>query len=191
MEPTRKSCVLMDMPIAPPHRTPAEASEPSLASPKRALRTLAGSFAGDRFQFRPFKLSDITRLAAIACEYRVDVTSIGVPHPYTTEFARMWSRAATAKENTQSLHWAVTKVGDSRLLGYAALNSIDLARRQAELRVWAACTAEHPMAAAGWSQHLLRFSFERVGLKRVYALQLARHPAAGQLLESIGMHPVG
>jgi RimJ/RimL family protein N-acetyltransferase len=103
----------------------------------------------------------------------------------------MWSRAATAKENTQSLHWAVTKVGDSRLLGYAALNSIDLARRQAELRVWAACTAEHPMAAAGWSQHLLRFSFERVGLKRVYALQLARHPAAGQLLESIGMHPVG
>ena len=43
-----------------------------------------------RFRFRPFETTDIGRMAVLAGEHRIADTSIGIPHPYTLEFARMW-----------------------------------------------------------------------------------------------------
>ena len=35
------------------------------------------------------------------------------------------------------------------------------------------------------------FAFERVGLNRVYAFNLTRNPAAGRMMEKVGMRPEG
>lgn len=80
-------------------------------------------------------LTDIGRLAALAGEHRIYDTTIGVPHPFTMEFARMWiSSHSAAWEDRRALHWAALKVGDNRIVGYAGLNNIDTERGQAESR---------------------------------------------------------
>jgi hypothetical protein len=63
------------------------------------------TLATRRFRFRPFVLSDITPLATLGSEHRIADTTIGVPHPYTTEFARMWISSHSADwEDRRALH---------------------------------------------------------------------------------------
>jgi len=158
-----------------------------LAKSRVALPTLTSR----RFQFRPFTLADIRKLVAIAGKDDVGITSIGIPHPYSTEFARIWSSGTAAIGDPQSFHWAATKFGDPDLSGYAGLNKVDRERRQAELRVWVGSSGEHWNYAAEWSVAILQFALASANLGRIYALQLARHPIAGQVLSSIGMQRDG
>jgi len=156
-----------------------------------ASREPQPTLTSQRFQFRPFTLTDIGRLVAIAGQDQVGITSIGIPHPYTSEFARMWSSGPAAWGNPQTLHWAATKFGDAQLSGYAGLNQVDQERRQAELRIWVGSSGEHWSYAAEWSVAILQFALTKANFGRIYALQLARHPAAGQVLASIGMQRDG
>jgi RimJ/RimL family protein N-acetyltransferase len=57
-----------------------------------------------RFRFRPFVYSDIELLSALASQHRIADSTVGIPHPYTTEFARMWiaSHSAPGRACTQA-----------------------------------------------------------------------------------------
>jgi RimJ/RimL family protein N-acetyltransferase len=156
-----------------------------------ASREPQPTLTSQRFQFRPFTLTDVRTLVAIARGNHVGITSIGIPHPYSTEFARMWSSGAAASGKAASIHWAATKFGDLRLSGYAGLNQVDQERRQAELRIWVGGSDEHWCYAAEWSAAILQFALVVANMGRIYALQLARHPVAGQVLSSIGMQRDG
>ncbi len=145
-----------------------------------------------RFQFRPFGLPDIGPLTALASEHRIADTTIGVPHPYTAEFAKMWIRShAVAWEGRRALHWAALNLDDSRIAGYAGLNHIDSERSQAELRFWVGRGVERRSDAVEWSEAIVEFALSGLNLTRIYALQLERHPLAGRVLSAIGMHPEG
>jgi len=145
-----------------------------------------------RFQFRPFALTDIAPLAALAGEHRIADTTIGVPHPYTTEFARIWiSSHSTAWKGRRGLHWAALRVGEERIVGYAGLSEIDIERRQAEMRFWVGCGVERKSDAVEWSTTIVNFALAGLNLNRVYALQLARHPLAARVLAAIGMRREG
>jgi len=148
--------------------------------------------AAGEFLFRPFELSDIGQLVPIAGEHRVADTTLGVPHPYTSEFARQWIASHGRDwESRTALHWAVVKAGDKRLLGYAGLHAIDLERHQAELRFWVGSGVKRASYATLWAEAVLEFALNALDLHRVYALQLARHPPGARVLESIGMRPEG
>ena len=137
-------------------------------------------------------LADIGPLVALAGEHRIANTTIGVPHPYTTEFARMWiSSHSGAWQSGRALHWAAAKVGDDRIVGYAGLHHIDLQRGQAELRFWVGCGVERASDAIEWSAAVVEFALAQLDMNRVYALQLDRHPLAGRVLSSIGMRREG
>lgn len=148
-----------------------------------------------RFKFRPFALSDIRPLVQMAGEHRVSDTSIGVPHPYTAEFARMWiSTHATEWQTRRALHWAVTTQalgGDNQILGYLGLHRIDPLRHQAEARFWVGAGVDHLGFAREWLEALVEFAVSRLNLRRIYALQIARHPLAGRVLAAIGMQQEG
>jgi [ribosomal protein S5]-alanine N-acetyltransferase len=146
-----------------------------------------------RLRFRPFALADITALTTLAGERRIADTTIGVPHPYTTEFARMWMASHSAVwENPRALHWAPAKVGDGRIVGYAGLHHIDRERGQAELPFfWVGCDVERASDAIEWSAAVVEFALTQLDMKRVYALQLDRHPLAGRVLSAIGMRREG
>lgn len=148
--------------------------------------------ATGRFEFRPFVLSDVGRLAALAGEHRVADTTIGIPHPYTTEFARMWiSSHSPAHAGSVGWHWAALKLGDERMVGYVGLDKIDVARRQAELRFWVGCGVQRARDAIEWSKAIVDYALSRLDMERIYALQLARHPLAGRVLAAIGMRQEG
>jgi [ribosomal protein S5]-alanine N-acetyltransferase len=141
-----------------------------------------------RFRFRPFVLTDISPLTTLAGEHRVADTTIGVPHPYTAEFARMWiSSHSAAWQRRRALHWAAVNVGDERIAGYAGLHHIDMERAQAELRFWVGCGVERTSDAVEWSAAIVEFALAELDMNRVYALQLDRHPLAGRVLSAIGM----
>ena len=148
-----------------------------------------------RFRFRAFAFSDIQQLAALASQHRIADSTVGVPHPYTAEFARMWIASHPVQWiHHRALHWAALEIGDiddKHILGYAGLNRIDVEREQAELRFWVGCGARHKEYATEWCTAILKFALDRLGMKRVYALQLARHPLAGHVLADLGMRPEG
>jgi [ribosomal protein S5]-alanine N-acetyltransferase len=162
------------------------------AEPRSAFRDVYPTLSTRRFEFRPFMLSDVARLAALAGEHRVADTTIGIPHPYTREFARMWiSSHSSAQEHCLGLHWAALKLGDDRIVGYAGLDKIDVKRRQAELRFWVGCGVHRARDAIEWSKAIVDYALSRLNLERIYALQLARHPLAGRVLATIGMRREG
>jgi RimJ/RimL family protein N-acetyltransferase len=131
-------------------------------------------------------------LAVLAGEHRIADTTIGVPHPYTTEFARMWiSSHSAAWEGRRALHWAVLRVGEKRIVGYAGLSEIDTQRGQAEMRFWVGSGVERKSDAVEWAAALVEFALTGLNLNRIYALQLVRHPLAGRVLTTIGMHRDG
>ncbi len=145
-----------------------------------------------RFQFRPFVLADIAPLVAIANEHRIADSTVGVPHPGTVEFARMCvSSHATQWTSPRALQWAAVDIGDRQIKGYAGLDKIDVDQSQVELRFWAACGVTRNGYATEWCAAMLEFAMKRLGLSRIYALQLARHRLAGGILASIGMQQEG
>ncbi len=180
----------MSMTISPPddHGNAEERSAGEFScdsSPEPAYPLLATR----RFRFRPFVFADIGRLVALAGEHRIADTTIGVPHPFTPEFARMWISSHPAEWNRRrALHWVVHEIGsDRRMLGYAGLNQIDIDRRQGELRFWVGCGTERFSCAVEWSEAIMTHALAVLELTRVYALQRIRHPLAGRVLAAIGM----
>jgi ribosomal-protein-alanine N-acetyltransferase len=160
-----------------------------------ATDNLGGSYptlSTRRFRFRPFDLADIAPLTTLAGEHRIADTTIGVPHPYTTEFARMWiSSHSAAWEGRRALHWAAIKLCDDRIVGYAGLHHIDMERGQAELRFWVGCGVVRTSDAVEWSAAIVEYAVAGLDMNRVYALQLDRHPLAGRVLSAIGMQREG
>jgi [ribosomal protein S5]-alanine N-acetyltransferase len=144
------------------------------------------------FRFRPFSPADIAPFAALAGEHRIADTTIGVPHPYTAELARMWIFShSTAWAARQAVHWAALRIGEDRIVGYAGLHNIDMQRRQAELRFWVGCGVQRQENGTEWSEAVVEFALMVLALNRVYALQLERHPLAGHVLSAIGMKQEG
>jgi [ribosomal protein S5]-alanine N-acetyltransferase len=150
------------------------------------------SFATRRFSFRAFALADIESLVALAGKHRVADTTIGVPQPFTAEFARMWICSHSAAwRGRHALHWAAINSADRQIAGYAGLNPIDLEGKQAQLRFWVGRGVERKRDAVEWSEAIVDFALAKLGVTRVYALQLERHPLAGRVLEAVGMEPEG
>lgn len=92
----------------------------------------------------------------------------------------------------QALHWVALRHGEPRhLAGYAGLVAIDLERHQAELRFWVGRGVERHSDALEWSEAVIDFAFNALGIDRVYGLQMHRHKLAGHVLESLAMSRVG
>jgi ribosomal-protein-alanine N-acetyltransferase len=167
------------------HRSPSDPTSTSSSDSYPRLSTL-------RFRFRPFAPADIAPLTALASKHRIADTTIGVPHPYTAEFARMWiSSHSKAWEARRALHWAALRIGEDQIVGYAGLHNIDLQRRQAELQFWVGCGVKRCENAAEWSQAIVEFALTELALNRVYALQVERYRLAARVLSTIGMQQEG
>ena len=134
-----------------------------------------------RFRFRPFAYSDIEQLSALANQHRIADSTVGIPHPYTTEFARMWIASHPALwVHHRALHWAaleINNIDNRHILGYVGLSKIDIERKQAELRFWVGCGAQRKEYATEWCAAVLQFASASLDVTRVYALQNRSTPA--------------
>ncbi len=71
------------------------------------------------------------------------------------------------------------------------MDPIDTQRGHAQLRFWVGCGVERKIDAVEWSEAILVFALTELNLRRIYALQLERHPLVGHVLAAIGMQPEG
>lgn len=180
--------------MIPPSTVPTEPRNRTMrqSSDARASEAAYPELITSRFRFRPFRLKDIGQLAGVAGKHRIADTTVGVPHPFSNEFARLWiSTHASEWACGRALHWAATTHGDDQIIGYAGLDKIDAERRQAELKFWVGSGVERFGYATEWSEAVVDFALTRIELDRVYALQLARHPLAGRVLSAVGMQQEG
>lgn len=154
-------------------------------SPRPMLQTA-------RLVLGTFDPDDAVDLQRLAGDREIADTTLSIPHPYDLDHALAW----IGHQNRESVrgratNFAVRLLSGRTLIGSAGLRDIDPEHVQAELgfwigRVWWGNGYAREAAAA-----VVRFGFEVLGLNRIYAHHMARNPAAGRVLQHIGMQREG
>ena len=148
--------------------------------------------ASERLRLRSFALADIPTLVAIANQHGIADTVLDVPYPFTASYARGWIATHAAEwSQRRTVHWAVSRLNDDRLIGYAGLGPLDAINRQVALSVWVGRGPERRSNATEAAQAALALAFTSLGVHRVYALQIARDAFSGRVLAEIGMRQEG
>lgn len=140
-------------------------------------------------RFFPEDAADLQRLAG---DRAIADTTLSIPHPYTLDHALAWigtqRREAVRRRST---NFAVRLSSGASLVGSVGLRDIDPEHLQAELGFWIGREWWGNGYATEAAREVVRFGFEELGLNRIYAHHMVRNPAAGQVLQRIGMQQEG
>jgi RimJ/RimL family protein N-acetyltransferase len=135
--------------------------------------------------FEPDDAPDLQRLAG---EREIADTTLAIPHPYELDHALAWignQRRETARG--RAANFAIRLAPGSPIIGCVGLRDIDREHLQAELGFWIGRQWWGLGYAREAGSAVIRFGFETLGLNRICAHHMLRNPAAGRVLESIGM----
>ena len=158
-----------------------------------AVRALLPSLETARLRLRPFRDADLERLVEVAGQRSIADTTVSVPHPFTAEHGRAWIARCAAEWNAGvAAHFAVAlRETPGRLMGYAAVRSIQREHGEGELSFW----LDEAHAGAGYATEatgaLLAFAFGPLDLNRVCAHHMVRNAASGRVLARIGFRREG
>ncbi|XAH25023.1 GNAT family N-acetyltransferase [Xylophilus sp. GW821-FHT01B05] len=157
---------------------PAEATQPTLRSPRLLLR--------------PYVLADAPEVQRLAGDFRVADTTANIPHPYPDGAAQSWiaSHAADYQSRTR-VSFAVVLAADAQLLGTVGLHDISAEHARAELGYWIA--VDHWAQGYGTeaTQCLMRYAQQELAITRIVARCLARNPASARVMEKAGLQREG
>jgi RimJ/RimL family protein N-acetyltransferase len=156
-----------------------------------AVRTGA-TLRSTRLVLGAFVLGDAEELQRLAGAREIADTTLMIPHPYELDHALAWignQRKESARG--RAVNFAVRLARDDRLIGCVGLRDIDHEHGQAELGFW--------MGLEYWGQGytseaaaaVIRYGFAQLGLNRICAHHMARNPAAGKVLQKLGMKREG
>ncbi len=151
------------------------------------LAPMRFAIATSRCQFSSFNPTDIFDLATTASEHHGAIATAGLPRPDSIASACTWQVAQCGTSPVAPIEWTIWERSERRAIGYGGLHHINIDARQAQLRFWIA----HVTNIQECIEAILDFAILRLGLMRVYALQLLRQPRIGSILASIGMTPEG
>lgn len=147
--------------------------------------------ATQHLRLRPFIESDCPKVAALTDAGGID-TAIELPRPLMSLQAERWMAShALLWETLQALHWAVTPLDDTALLGYVGVSSIDLENRQARLAFRIGSLRQRNRYAVEAAQAALAFGFTELGMHRISAGHRVRQPPAAEALASLGLRREG
>ena len=140
-----------------------------------------------RLILRPFRLEDAPAVQRMAGHPDMASTTANIPHPYGDGVAEAWIAAhADRFARDESAIFAITLASTGELLGSVGLE-IRREHGRAELGYWIG----KPYWSQGYvteaAREVVRFAFEDLGLRRVFAEHFARNPASGRVMEKIGM----
>jgi [ribosomal protein S5]-alanine N-acetyltransferase len=145
-------------------------------------RLLLGSFEQD----------DAAALQRLAGDREIADTTLAIPHPYEMDHALAWignQRRESARG--RATNFAVRLSSGSQLIGCAGLRDIDPEHLQAELGFWIGREWWGQGYASEAAAAVVRYGFGNLGLNRICAHHMVRNPAAGKVLERIGMQREG
>ncbi len=140
----------------------------------------------ERLRLRPFQAEDADAVRQLVGDWEVARSLPNVPYPYGPDQAADWinhTRRGLAAGSEVTL--AVTRRGGD-LVGAVGL-TLSPHGRSAELGYWIGQPHWGQGLATEASAAILRYGFERLGLRRVDATTLAYNKASVRVLEKIGL----
>ena len=141
----------------------------------------------ERLRLRPFSLTDVGTVQALAGAREVAATTLNIPHPYEDGMAEAWIRThAPAYEADEQATFALTLKQTDELVGAIGL-MIHRAHARAELGYWVGLPFWNRGYATEAAQAVLRFGFGDLDLNRIFAQHLVRNPASGRVMQKAGM----
>lgn len=146
-------------------------SVPELSTPRLLLRAP-----------RP---SDIPRIAQLANDRELAGNTLHMPYPYSEADAEAFVLGAAAQDTTLVRRFAQADRKTDELIGMIGLH-LTPAHGHAELGYW--------VGRPFWGQGLcteavaavVRYGFDIVGLRRIFAQHFANNPASGRVLQKVG-----
>src|SRR5262249_14456697 len=132
-----------------------------------------------RLILRPFTSADAPDVQRLAGDREIASTTLNVPHPYEDGMAEQWIGTHQAKyESGELVNFAIVRRADNTLMGAIGLR-INQQHTHAELGYWLG----QPYWNAGYcteaAHAVVAYGLERLGLHRIHASQMTRHPASG------------
>jgi [ribosomal protein S5]-alanine N-acetyltransferase len=144
-----------------------------------------------RLTLRPYRLADTADLVRLAGTREVAAMTLRIPHPYTEHDAVEFITSCRADFDLgRSARFAIALRGSGEFCGGIGLRIMSEHRR-AELGYWLGVPYWGKGYATEASQEILRFGFETLKLRRIYASYVTENPASGRVLEKIGMRYEG
>ncbi|MGI6641075.1 MAG: GNAT family N-acetyltransferase [Limnochordia bacterium] len=144
----------------------------------------------DRLILRPFTLSDGPRVQELAGKREIAATTLLIPHPYEDGLAEQW--ISTHKEDYQkhgALHFAVC-LKSGILIG--AIGFMPNKEHQVgEIGYWIGTDYWGQGYCTEASRAVLKYVFDELNLRKVYATHFSHNPASGRVMEKLGMQKEG
>lgn len=91
----------------------------------------------------------------------------------------------------RATNFAIRLLADGPLIGCVGLRDIDLEHQQAELGFWIGREWWGRGYAREAAAAMVQFGFDSLGLNRICAHHMVRNPAAGKVLQAVGMRQEG
>jgi RimJ/RimL family protein N-acetyltransferase len=160
----------------------AERDRPSFAArpPRPTLETT-------RLILRLFRLTDAAEVQRLAGDRAIAETTATIPHPYPDGAAAAWIATHPDRyARGESVTFAVSRREDGELLGAIGLE-IDPAMRRAELGYWIGKPYWNRGYASEAARAVVRYAFDVLHLRRVFAQHFGRNPASGQVMRKAGL----
>jgi [ribosomal protein S5]-alanine N-acetyltransferase len=148
----------------------------------RTARLLLGSFSPE----------DATELQRLAGAREIADTTVSIPHPYELDHALAWiGQQRREAVRGRSTNFAIRLLADGPLIGSVGLRDIDAEHLQAELGFWIGREWWGQGYAREAGAAAIRYGFDSLGLNRICAHHMVRNPAAGKVLQALGMRQEG
>jgi [ribosomal protein S5]-alanine N-acetyltransferase len=144
-----------------------------------------------RLVLRPLSLSDAADVQRLAGDRAIAETTATIPHPYPDGAAEAWIATHPDRfARGESVVFAITRAEDGVLLGAIGLE-IKAEMQRAELGYWIGKPYWNNGYCTEAAQAVVRFAFEVLHLRRVFANHFGRNAASGRVMQKAGMRHEG
>ncbi len=145
------------------------------------------TFRTARLTLRPFTVDDAPAVQRLASEYEVALNTLMIPHPYPEGTAEQWIATHVGDFEENRIHHFALDAG--KLIGAMALVMKDAG--MAEIGYWIGVPYWGRGFATEAATEVVRYGFEDLGLRRVYAGCFTRNAPSGRVLQKVGMQYEG
>jgi len=144
-----------------------------------------------RLVLRPLSLADAADVQRLAGDRDIAETTAAIPHPYPDGAAETWIATHPDRyARGESVVFGITRAEDGVLLGAIGLE-IKAEMQRAELGYWIGKPYWNNGYCTEAARAVVRFAFEILGLRRVFANHFGRNAASGRVMHKAGMRHEG
>ena len=135
--------------------------------------------------------SDIPDIVQMLNEPDYSSHTLGLPYPYTPKDAEFWlGLAQKGLEQKDKFVFAVRLQESGKIIGGIDISLVPKHRR-GEIGYWLGKNYWNQGYMTEAGKAVIRFGFEELSLKRIYASHFSTNPASGRVMQKIGMEKEG